>query len=356
MIVTSGSVSTKWERKFVLQSLKNIGDTTHYADFEKRFQKEFAKFVKSKYAFSTSNGTGALHLALAILGVGKGDEVIIPDMTYISCTNVVEYLGAKPVLVDIDPIKWTLDPKSVANAITKKTKAIMPVWMYGQPPDMSELLKFKIPIVEDSCPAVGSYYKGKHAGTFGEFGCFSFQAAKIMITGEGGMLVTNNKQYDKRARKIADNSESDRQFWFDEIGYMYLMGDVQSALGLGQLYHIKKILERKKEIFMRYYEGLRDIYQMNYFDKDFKPNFWMPSIIVKTEEERFKLRKYLKDNSVDTRPFFYPLSMFGIWKKRFSNKESYNIGLRGINLPGGVRRTNKEIDYICSKIIKYVKS
>lgn len=356
MIVTAGTKTTKIEEDLVLQAVRNMGDSVHYADFIPAFEKEFGEYVGSKNVLLTTNGTGALHLALLALGIGKGDEVILPDMTYIACANVIAYTGATPVLVDINPETWCIDEKAVANAITKKTKAIMPVWMYGQVPNMDALLKFGVPLIEDSCPAVGSYFKDKHAGTFGEFGCFSFQAAKILAIGEGGALVSNYKPAFNRAKKLADHAETDKQFWHDEIGYMYLMSDIQAALGLGQLRHIVDLLTRKFEIYFSYMQGLHDLYPMNMVNKNYQPNFWMSSIITRTPDERVKMRNYLKGKGVDTRPFFYPISMFNMYKKRFSNPNAYDISLRGINLPSGVRRSDKEIAYVSELIQKFHKT
>ena len=349
-IVTAGTVVGKNEKKYVWDAVSKMGDPDHFKDYVYKFEEAFAKRVGSKYAFAVVNGTAAMHLGLLAMGIGKGDEVIVPDLGYISAANVVTYVGAKPVFADIDPINWCLYPGSVKKRITKKTKAIMPVWMYGSVPNMEGLMELGIPIIEDSCPALGSYYCEKHAGTFGEVGCFSFQGAKVTSTGEGGMLVTDSDKINAKVRKLADMGITKQEFFHDEIGYMYEMSPILAAVGLGQLEHADRMIAQKVKIFEIYYKALRDSFGMNYFDEWSSPNMWMSSILADSVKQRNQIREHLKKNKIDTRPFFYPQSMFGLYKGNWKNPVSYDIGLRGINLPSRVDLTKKEVDYVIKKI------
>ncbi len=358
-IVTAGTITGKWEDRYVRDAVKNLGDPEKFNFYIKEFERRFAEYVDAKYALATVNGTSAIHLGLLALGVGKGDEVILPDMTYVACANAIAYTGATPVLVDINSLTWCLDVESVRKAITKRTKAIMPVWMYGNAPNMQGLLEVAkgIPIIEDSCPAVGSYFQNKHAGTIGKIGCFSFQGAKILAIGEGGMLVTDDEKLYKKAKLLADMNTT-KEFWQTEIGYMYEMNNVSAAVGLGQLEHITELLKKKRQIYEWYAKELSGIYEMNRWEaygEDCEgygciPNYWMTSIITPDETYRIKLRKYLKLHNIDSRPFFYPISMFGMYPKRHETPESYKIGLRGINLPSTVRLSQKEVKHVAAKV------
>lgn len=359
MILTSGSKTSKLEYKYVKQALDAIG-TSHFNDFIKKFEEAIAKYTGAKYTISTNSGTAALHLGLVSLGIKAGDEVILPDMTYISCANVITYTGAKPVFVDIDADSWCISPQAIEKAINPKTRAIMTVCMYGNMPDMDAIGKIakrhNLKIIEDACPAVGTFYKNKHAGTLGDVGAFSFQGAKILAIGEGGMLVTNSKKIAETARKLAINGRTKKEFWHDQIGFIYQLSNIQAALGLAQLSHLEKMVEKKIQIFNRYNKNLQgsirqNKIQMNTILEDVRTNYWMPSIIVKNRQA---VREYLYKSGIDTRPFFYPISDFKLHPKSFSTPISHRIGLSGINLPGSVNLTDKQIDFISQKILEAV--
>jgi len=361
-IVTAGTITGGWEDKYVRDAVKNLGDPDKFNFYIKEFERRFTEYIGVKYAIATTNGTAALHAGLLALGVGKGDEVILPDMTYISCANTISYTGATPVFVDIEPISWCINPESIKKAITKRTKAIMPVWMYGNVPNMGQIKKIAgdIPIIEDSCPAVGSYWQNKHAGTIGNVGCFSFQGAKILAIGEGGMLVTNEKNIYDKAKLIVDMYTT-KEFWQTKIGYMYEMNNVSAAVGLGQLEHIDELVKKQSDIFRWYAEDLYELYPMNRSAiSGAIENHWMTSIIAPSQTHRKKLREYLKKNNVDTRPFFYPISTFGMYPRKYETPESYKIGLTGVNLPSTVRLSEKEVKHVASVIkdfaVNYAKN
>ncbi len=358
-IVTAGTLTGKWEDRYVRDAVKHLGDPDKFNFYIKEFERRFAEYIGAKYAIATTNGTAALHTGLLALGVGKGDEVILPNMTYISCANVIAYTGARPIFVDINSYGWCIDPQSIKKAITRRTKAIMPVWMYGNAPNMQGIIDVAhgIPIIEDSCPAVGSRFQGKHAGTFGEIGCFSFQGAKVLAIGEGGMMVTNNQKLYEKAKLLVDMYTT-KEFWQTKTGYMYEMNNISAAVGLGQLEHIDKILEKKKQIYGWYAEELKDLYKMNCFEEygvsckgyGCGQNYWMTSIVTPSQIYRKKLREHLRSHNIDTRPFFYPITMFGMYPQKHKTPESYRIGLTGINLPSTVRLSEKEVKYVAATV------
>lgn len=365
LILTAGPSISQKEIKYGLDAVEN-GWNEHYADYILKFEEKFAEYLGVKYALTLTSGTAALHLALLALGVGPGDEVVMPDQTFISIANAIKWTGATPVFCDVEEDTWCIDPKSFEKAITKKTKVVFPIYTYGQPPKMDEIKKIakanSIFIVEDACPAVGSLYKGKRAGTLGDIAAFSFQGAKIMVTGEGGMLVTNNKKwYEKAASLRTHGRDPHRTFWHIDIGFMYRMTNLQAALGLAQLERIDSLVKKKRQIFKWYKKRLSNIdgIILNSENNWSESNYWMSSIVLmkKFSLTRDQLRKKLLERKIDTRPFFYPITMFPIYKKarKVDTKISYHLGLNGINLPSGNNLTEEEVDYISRQVIDLLK-
>lgn len=358
-ILTAGPSVSQKEISYVLDAAKN-GWNEHWTDYTHKFEEKFAKYVGAKYAFTTSGGTGALQLALATLGIGPGDEVILPEITYFACSDVIRLLGAKPVFADILKDTWAIDPKSIEKLITKKTRAVMPVHIYGNLCEMDEIQKiarkYKLFIVEDACPAIGSLYHNKHSGTFGNFGAFSFQGAKIMVTGVGGMLVTNNKKLFEKALYLNNHGEDPKKkFWQTSIGYTFEMSNLQAAFGLAQLERIEDFVSKKRMIFSWYFKRLKDIegISLNFERPHTRSNRWMTSIIL---DKKFKLKRdeiiqKLKKEMIDTRPFFYPISMFPMYKE-VKTPIAHHVGLNGINLPSGLNLTEDQIEYISKKVRK----
>lgn len=350
MILTGGVSITQKEIDYVTDAITNGWDANHN-NYIKLFESKFAAYVGSKYARVTSGGTQALTLALATLGIGPGDEVILPDLTYFACSDVIVQAGATPVFVDVDEDTWCITPEAFLNAITPRTKAVMPVWMYGNAPEMDRIKKMAdmlaIYVVEDACPAVGSFFAGKHAGTFGQFGCFSFHGAKIMTTGFGGMVVTDDEALYERLVFLGDHGE-DRslpyRFWQTEIGYSFDMTNVSAAMGLAQLERIEDFVNKKRQIFDWYRARLP--LRMNYEQPFARTNRWLSSIIA---PDRDRIMKALREEGIDTRPFFFPISMFPMYTER-DTPNAHRAGLNGINLPSGVQRTQKEIAWICEVI------
>ena len=313
-------------------------------DYLIKFQKEFASYIDSDFSIATSSCTGAIHLAFLAIGLKKDDEVICPDITWIASVSPITYIGAKPIFVDIERDSWCIDPKKIEEAITPRTKAIMPVHLYGNVCKMDEIMeiarKHNLYVIEDAAEGLGSEYKGKKCGSIGDIGVFSFHGTKVMTTGEGGMLVTNNKQIHDEASVFNDHGRSQKNpkmFWMESIGYKYKMSNIQAALGLAQVERMDDLVNRKREIFSNYKHllaSVKDI-ELNNEPAETKNSFWMPTIVLGTSYniDREDLFSYLKDNLVDYRPFFYPLSSLPMFQDKIENSVSYSIFKKAFHLP-----------------------
>jgi perosamine synthetase len=335
------------------------GWNSQHSTFIDEFEQKFAEYVGAKFAIATSSGTGALHLALNALGIGPGDEVLVPDITWVATASAVLYTGAKPIFVDVDPHDWTIDLSDLENKVSHRTKAIIPVHLYGFPARMSGVVKFAkshgIQVVEDAAPAIGAEIEGRKVGTFGAFGCFSFQGAKLLVTGEGGMLVTNDSKLYEIARKDQDHGRMPGTFWIESLGHKYKMNNVTAALGIGQLNRVENQIYRKKRIFSWYYENLNDLDQIQFQQPHKGSNsiFWMTSIRL-TESaavSREQLMDELRMAGIDTRPVFPAISQYPIWGYAAKPQAIASvIGSSGINLPSGVLQNRSTIDYVSSII------
>jgi perosamine synthetase len=303
-----------------------------------QFEQGFSAFIGCGHGVSTANGTVAIHLALEALGIGKGDEVIVPDLTFAATINAVIHTGATPVIVDIDRQRWTIDPGEIRKAITPKTKAIIPVHIYGQPCEMDEIMTISreknIYVVEDCAEAQGAMYRGQKVGSFGHISTFSFFANKILTTGEGGMCVTNSAELDVRMRVLRDHGmNKEKRYWHDVVGYNYRMTNLQAAIGCAQLERAKELIDARKAIELEYRSQLKHL--KIEWQKDFNDSsrvVWL--VCVSVDGDRDELLKQLQANQVDCRPFFYPLSSMPLYRNYiFSNKNSIEAGARGLNLP-----------------------
>lgn len=326
------------------------------------FEEKFASYCGTKYALTTSNGTTALHLVLAALGINPGDEVIIPDITFVATGNAVKYVGAKPVIVDIEEDTLCIDPESVKKAITPKTKAIIAVHLYGHPANMEEINKiaeeYDLIVIEDAAEAHGAEVNGKKVGSLGHVGTFSFYGNKIITTGEGGMITTNDANLYERMRHLRDHAMSkEKRYWHTEVGFNYRMTNVQAALGLAQLERIDEIIAKKRLIFEWYKEGLKDIegIKLNYEAPYAKNVYWMVCLEVEgyTEKQRDELMKRLKEKNIDTRPYFYPLSDMPMFEKT-DTPIAHKVYQRGLNLPSYFDITREDVQYICEVIREFL--
>jgi len=341
-----------------ISSAASSGWISSLGNYLEKFEEDFARYCDVKHAISTSNGTVAIHLSLVALGIGKSDEVIIPDMTFVATANAVSYTGAKVVTVDIDPVTWCISVDSIEKAITEKTKAIIPVHIYGHPANMFEInkiaKKYNLFVIEDCAEAHGAEFQGSKVGGLGDMGTFSFYGNKMITTGEGGMITTNNSELNSKLRYLRDHAMSKtKRYWHTEIGFNYRMTNLQAALGCAQLSRIEEFIIKRKDIFNRYYKNLVSVenISVNKTESWAKNIFWL--ICVQFEnfnnDDRDKFIDYLKNKGIDSRPFFYPISDMPMYRKS-ETPTAHIISSRGVCLPSFHDITDRKIDYICETI------
>lgn len=360
-ILTAGpSISAK-EATYIHDAVRT-GWNNNWGGYLKRFESSFSEYFGVKYALATSSCTGALHLSLLALGIGPGDEVIVPDITWVATANAVAYVGATPIFADIAKDSWCLDPVSFESKITSKTKAVIPVHLYGHPAAMNKILEIarthNLYVVEDAAPAIGACWQGKKVGTFGDFAAFSFQGAKLLVTGEGGMLLTNSKDLYERAYTVWDQGRMPGTFWINQLGLKYKMSNIQAALGLGQLERVEELIDAKRRIFQWYADELADVpsIQLNYEIPEAFSIYWMTSIILSSEcgITRNQTISELGKCNIDSRQVFPAISQYPYWvKKQEPQPNALLIGNNGINLPSGVCLRQNQVNYIC-KCIKNI--
>lgn len=306
-----------------------------------QFEESFSNYCGTSYGVAVSNGTVALHLALTALGIGKGDEVIVPDITFAATINAVIYTGATPVIVDIEEESWCIDPNEIEKAITPNTKAIIPVHIYGQPCDMGRICdiarKHNLYIVEDCAEAHGAEWNHKKVGSFGIISCFSFFGNKVITTGEGGMCVTNSAELNDKMRVLRDHGMSkERKYYHEVIGFNYRMTNLQAAIGLAQTERVDEILEWREKIEQEYRNVFSKIKGISMQKKNIngrKKIAWLVSALIDSDKRDDVLQE-LKKNNIDARAFFIPLSEMEIYKKYARNcMISKKISQMGINLP-----------------------
>lgn len=357
MILTAGPSITQKEIEYVNDALIT-GIDENWNNYIVRFEQAFAKYLGVKHALSTSSCTGALHLALVALGIGEGDEVIVPDMSWVATASAVRYTGATPVFADINPYTWCIEPLDIKNKITRKTKAIIPVHLYGYPAAMDEITAIALcnglKVIEDAAPALGASLHDIKMGTWGHFGCFSFQGAKMVSTGEGGMLVTSNTSLYEKAKHFAEHGRVSSGFEIGDIGFKYKMSNLQAALGLAQLERIDNLIAKKRQIYEWYSKELSSIDGLFLNEtprSHVAPVYWMSSIVLERDFRvcRDVLMAELKKRNVDTRPFFPPISSFQMFTPAHNYTAEY-IGANGINLPSGHRLEYEDVKYVCDCI------
>jgi len=357
IIQTAGPSISQKEIDYVLDAVKN-GWYENWNGYIKKFEAGFAEYIGAKHAISTSSCTGALHLSLAGLGIKKGDEVLVPDTSWIATAAVVTYVGARPIFVDVDPESFTMDPERIEDAITPRTKAIIPVHLYGHPADMDPIQEIaearNLFVVEDAAPSIGAEYKKRKTGTLGDIAGFSFQGAKLMVTGEGGMLVTSDDRLFERCSFLANQGRDAKvPFRINEIGLKYKMSNLQAALGLAQLERINELIDIKRRIFQWYFSRLSKINGIRIsVEKSWAHSiYWMTSIILDDDipVSREAIQSDLFKKGIDTRPVFPPMSSFPMFKKT-ANPVSEFIGKKGINLPSALNMTESDVNYVCQEL------
>lgn len=347
------------ERDYVADAVDStwISSRGEYLD---RFESGFASFVDANYGVATCNGTVSLHLIIEALGIGAGDEVIVPTLTYVASVNAIAYTGAKPVFVESDPTHWNLDPTDVEAKITPKTKAIMVVHLYGHPAEMGPLLEIAgrhgIAVIEDAAEAHGAEYEGKKIGALGTAGSYSFFGNKIITTGEGGMVVCNDSGLADRCRHLRGQGVSaTKTYWHDVVGYNYRMTNIAAAIGVAQLERVYDVIATKRRIAHTYCEQLADVPGVTLpAEMPWAKNvYWMVSVVV-DPTLREPLRDFLKDNGVETRPFFYPAHTLPMYETGEKFPVAERLGAGGINLPSFPELTDEEIDTVCGLIRRYM--
>jgi perosamine synthetase len=356
------------EKKYILDCLKTNWISS-LGDYIPRFEEAFAGYCGAKFGVATSNGTTALHLALLILGIKSGDEVLVPTLTFVATANAVTYTGAKAVFVDSEPQTGNMDPDKIEKRITPRTKAIMVVHLYGHSAHMGPIQKIAkkhgLYLIEDAAEAHGGLYfpkpssQGRRVGSLGDIGCFSFYGNKIITTGEGGMIVTNRKEWAEKAKWLRDHGMSQNQkYYHPVIGYNYRLTNLQAALGLAQFEQIDYIIKRKREIASWYKEGLAEIEGIT-FPKEAPWAFsvyWMFNLFVEDTFglSRDQLAKELSKAGIETRPLFHPIHLMPPYQYANKNKMPVSVELsrKGLSLPSSPRLKPGEITRICRAIKK----
>jgi perosamine synthetase len=372
MLLLSGPNMGGNELKYITECIET-GWVSSVGSYVDKFEKMTAEFVDTKYAIATSSGTTALHICLLIAGANENDLVIVPNITFVATLNSIKYTGASPILIDVDEKNWQMDldlleaflsTETIQKAnicIHKKTgkriPMIMPVHVLGNICDMDRLLaiakQYNLLVIEDSTEALGSYYKGRHAGSFGLLGTLSYNGNKIITTGGGGMIVTNDEALAKKAKHLTTQAKSDPfEYMHDEIGYNYRLVNVAAAMGVAQMEQLPAFLKRKKEIIKFYKDQLNGVGDIEFqeVNKDVNPNWWMPTLKSVRQKD---LLKILNDNKMQSRPFWVPMSQL----RMFENDIFYNdtnrsdfLYKRCLSIPCSTNITDEDLLNVSKKI------
>ncbi len=352
------------EEKYVLECLRTNW-VSSLGRFIPEFESKFAGFCGGRHGVAVMNGTAALQLALLALGIKEGDEVIVPDLTFVATANAVRYVGATPVFVDAERESWNMDPEKAAAAVTKRTKAVMPVHLYGHPCDMDRILevaeKHKLLVIEDAAEAHGAEYKGKKVGSIGVVGCFSFYGNKILTTGEGGMCVTNDGALAGRMRFLRDHAMSpEKRYWHPEVGYNFRMTNIQAAIGVAQVEQVERFIAIKRsnaKLYASLLNGMPGITLQPEMPWA-KSVYWMHSILVDEVAfgcSRDALMARLKERGIDSRPFFHPMHELPPYRQESRFPVSVGLARSGMNLPSSLKLSKEEIERVCSAIAEIAR-
>ena len=335
--------------------------------YHQKFQQAFAAYLGVKHAIALPSCTSAIHLALAGLGIGPGDEVIVPDSTWIATSAPIAYVGATPVFADVDERTWCLSADSLTRCFTARTKAVISVDLYGGVPDYDAVTRLcrerGVALIEDAAEAIGSQYGPRRAGALGDAGVFSFHGSKTLTTGEGGMLVTDRDDLFRRVSVLMDHGRrpGDRLFFNDEIAFKYKMSSMQAALGLAQLERIEDLIVRKRQIFSWYQRHLAGVegVALNAESPGTRNSYWMVTIVLDARHQLPKLRlmELLDHKGIDTRPFFFPLSSLPAYRHlggeetwRARNPTAYRLSEGGLNLPSALNLTEEQVGRVCQAV------
>lgn len=350
---------TELEIRYATDAAAN-GWGEHCYDYIERFERQFAQHLGVRHAIATSSATGGLHLGMAGLGIGPGDEVILADINWIASAAPIVHLGAKPVLVDVLPDTWCLDPIAVEAAVTPRTKAILAVHLYGNLCDMAALIaiaqKHGLHLIEDAAEAIGSVWHGRRAGSMGAFGAFSFHGTKTITTGEGGIFVTNDDALHERVLTLSNHGRARgeaRQFWPERVGFKYKMSNLQAAIGCAQIERVDELIAGKRRVFERYRNAFIGLpVSMNPEPPETVNGYWMPTIVANegVSFDRDALLSAFKADNIDGRVFFWPLSSVGLFEPCPIHTVSDSISKRATNLPSYHDMTEDNIDRVVSTV------
>lgn len=365
MIPVAAPLIGDLERAYVLDALRS-GWVSSTGPYIGRFEEAFARSVGVAEAVSTSSGTAALHLTLHALGIGPGDEVIIPDLTFVATANAVLMTGAEVVLVDVEPDTACMDLQAVEQAISSRTKAIIPVHLFGQPAEMWSILALcrarGIHVIEDAAEAQGATIGDRHVGSLGDAAAFSFYANKMMTTGEGGMITTDDADLARRCRSLRHHGMSPhRRYFHSELAFNYALTNLQAALGLAQLERMGDFIAGKRQIFAWYRDvlGRTPGLTLNQTPPGVRSVFWMVSILLGDEipMDRDEVCERLRRRGIETRPFFVPMSelpylktMRRVGVSSSACLHSARLGARGFNLPSGCGLSRSEVEYVAGSL------
>lgn len=353
------------EKKYLNECI-DTGWISSNGRFVNEFEYKFAEFCGVKHALAAANGTVTLHLILVALGIEPGDEVIMPTLTYIATANAVKYCGATPVFVDSEEDTWNINPKKIEEKITKKTKAIIPVHLYGLPANMDEInrisKKYNLIVIEDAAEAHGASIDNKVVGSIGDVASFSFFGNKIITCGEGGMITTNNTQlYEKMKILRSQGVDPLKKYWHNVVGYNYRMTNMQAAVGLAQLENVSWHLEQRLRVAKLYKEKLSELFEfvdMQLCQSNTNNVYWMNSIILKDKVRlsRDDIMRKMEEKNIEMRPLFYCMhEMPPYLNKDVKFPIAEKLSSRGINLPSHALLTEENIEYIVSELAKIIK-
>ncbi|UCD54952.1 MAG: LegC family aminotransferase [Candidatus Omnitrophota bacterium] len=349
------------EKDYLSETIDS-GFVSTFGPYISKFEEEMAKYMGAKKAVSTQSGTAALHVALYELGIGKGDEVIVPALTFIATVNPVIYVGAKPVFADVDIKTWNISPSEIEKRITKKTKAVIPVHFYGNPCDMNEIMdiakRHNLYVIEDATESLGAKYDERYAGTFGDLSCFSFNGNKTITTGGGGMVAGNDEKKLEHIKFLINQARNEsKEYYHPEIGFNYRMTNLEASLGLAQMERIDEFLIKKRRFHDIYKEELKDIENV-YFQEEYEEaqsSWWLSCVIFGNSIDIPLLQKELKNNGIPTRRIFMPVIEFPPYEnyKKRDYKNSYYIYERGLCLPSSTLNSEEGIYKVC-KMLKNI--
>lgn len=354
---------SRLEKRYINKAI-DAGYVSTAGPFVPEFEDRFANYLNVKKAISTQSGTAALHIALYELGIGEKDEVIVPSLTFVATVNPILYVGAEPVFIDVDIKTWNISPEKIAEKITKRTKAIIPVHIYGNPCNMDEIMKiarkYNIYVIEDATESLGASFKGQQTGTFGDFGCFSFNGNKIITTGGGGMVVGNSKKRLDHIKFLVNQARDESKgYFYPEVGFNYRMTNIEAALGLAQLKRLNEFLEKKrrfKAIYQNELKGMKNIHFQEEYERA-DSSFWLVCVTFAEKVNLKALGRKLSDKGIPTRRVFAPVTEFSPYKKykRQAYRNSYHIYEKSICLPSSTLNSEDDIYFICFTIKKIIK-